>query len=108
MIWSQRQPNDVPQLISLMYFSQSLWKKSAGYSFLSLGRMSSISGTDCSRHESPLEVSSTICHGPIQTAQSEVLKHLQYTDDIIVSGNTMQVFEKGKEIAQILLKLVLT
>ncbi|RMC21621.1 hypothetical protein DUI87_02488 [Hirundo rustica rustica] len=51
--------------------------------------------------------SPTICHGLIQTAleKSEAPEHLQYIDDIIVWGNTAaEVFEKGKEIIQILLE----
>ncbi|KAK4830730.1 hypothetical protein QYF61_013180 [Mycteria americana] len=50
--------------------------------------------------------SPTICHGLIQRAleQGEALEHLQYIDDIIVWGNTAEVFEKGKKIVQILLK----
>ncbi|KFM00506.1 hypothetical protein AS27_06588, partial [Aptenodytes forsteri] len=51
--------------------------------------------------------SPTICHGLIQTAleQGGAPEHLQYIDDIIVWGNTAgEVFEKGKEIVQILLK----
>ncbi|RMB97604.1 hypothetical protein DUI87_25866 [Hirundo rustica rustica] len=51
--------------------------------------------------------SPTICHGLIQTAleKGEALEHLQYIDDIIVWGNTAaEVFEKGKEIIQILLE----
>ncbi|RMB94010.1 hypothetical protein DUI87_29598 [Hirundo rustica rustica] len=50
--------------------------------------------------------SPTIYHGLIQAAleKGEALEHLQYIDDIIVSGNTaMEVFEKG-EIIQILLE----
>ncbi|KFV52866.1 hypothetical protein N328_00545, partial [Gavia stellata] len=49
--------------------------------------------------------SPTICHGLIQAAleQGEGPKHLQYIDDIIVWGNTVEeVFEKGRRIAQIL------
>ncbi|PKU28536.1 endogenous retrovirus group k member 25 pol [Limosa lapponica baueri] len=47
--------------------------------------------------------SPTICHGLIQTVleQDEALEHLQYIDNIIVWGNTVEVFEKGK-IVQIL------
>ena len=51
--------------------------------------------------------SSTICHGPIQTAleQGETPEQLQYIDDIIVWGNTTEkMFEKGKRIIQIFLK----
>ncbi|KAF1449849.1 Retrovirus-related Pol polyprotein from transposon opus, partial [Pygoscelis papua] len=51
--------------------------------------------------------SPTICHGLIQTAleQGGAPEHLQYIDDIIVWGNTAgEVFEKGNEIVQILLK----
>ncbi|KFM13737.1 hypothetical protein AS27_14182, partial [Aptenodytes forsteri] len=51
--------------------------------------------------------SPAVCHGLIQTAleQGGAPEHLQYIDDIIVWGNTAgQVFEKGKEIVQILLK----
>ncbi|RMC19307.1 hypothetical protein DUI87_03915 [Hirundo rustica rustica] len=51
--------------------------------------------------------SPTICHGLIQAAleKGEALEHLQYIDDIIVWGNTAaEVFEKGKEIIQILLE----
>ncbi|KFQ61075.1 hypothetical protein N334_06543, partial [Pelecanus crispus] len=50
--------------------------------------------------------SPTICHGLIQTAleQGEALEHLQYVDDIIVWGNTAEVFEKGKRRVQNLLK----
>ncbi|RMC11058.1 hypothetical protein DUI87_12250 [Hirundo rustica rustica] len=49
--------------------------------------------------------SPTICHRLIQTAleKGEAPEHLQYIDDIIVWGNTAaEVFEKGKEIIQIL------
>ncbi|RMC08867.1 hypothetical protein DUI87_13861 [Hirundo rustica rustica] len=49
----------------------------------------------------------TICHRLIQTAlkKSEAPEHLQYIDDIIVWWNTAaEVFEKGKEIIQILLE----
>ncbi|KQK78875.1 hypothetical protein AAES_109815 [Amazona aestiva] len=51
--------------------------------------------------------SPTICHGLIQTAleQGQAPEHLQYIDDIIVWGDTMEeVFEKGRKIIQILLK----
>ncbi|RMC21390.1 hypothetical protein DUI87_02253 [Hirundo rustica rustica] len=51
--------------------------------------------------------SPTICHGLIQAAleKGEAPEHLQYIDDIIVWGNTtMEVFEKGEKIIQILLK----
>ncbi|RMC04237.1 hypothetical protein DUI87_19056 [Hirundo rustica rustica] len=51
--------------------------------------------------------SPTICHGLIQTAleKDEAPEHLQYTDGIIVRGNTAgEVFEKGEKIIQILLK----
>ncbi|RMC17104.1 hypothetical protein DUI87_05681 [Hirundo rustica rustica] len=51
--------------------------------------------------------SPTICPGLIQTAleKGEAPEHLQYIDDIIVWGNTAaEVFEKGKEIIQILLE----
>ncbi|GAB0206845.1 hypothetical protein GRJ2_003150100 [Grus japonensis] len=51
--------------------------------------------------------SPTICHGLIQTAleKGEAPEHLQYIDDIIVWGNTEEeVFEKGKNIVQILLQ----
>ncbi|RMC01124.1 hypothetical protein DUI87_22390 [Hirundo rustica rustica] len=51
--------------------------------------------------------SPTICHGLIQAAleKGEAPEHLQYIDDIIVWGNTAaEVFEKGKEIIQILLE----
>ncbi|RMC16943.1 hypothetical protein DUI87_06198 [Hirundo rustica rustica] len=54
-----------------------------------------------------VEAQPTICHGLIQAAleKSEALEHLQYIDDIIVWGNTAaEVFEKGKEIIQILLE----
>ncbi|RMB88695.1 hypothetical protein DUI87_34935 [Hirundo rustica rustica] len=54
-----------------------------------------------------VEAQPTICHGLIQAAleKSEALEHLQYIDDIIVGGNTAaEVFEKGKEIIQILLE----
>ncbi|RMC13036.1 hypothetical protein DUI87_10566 [Hirundo rustica rustica] len=47
--------------------------------------------------------SPTICHGLME--KGEALEHLQYIDDIIVWGNTAaEVFEKGKEIIQILLE----
>ncbi|KAK4827160.1 hypothetical protein QYF61_015114 [Mycteria americana] len=52
--------------------------------------------------------SPAICHGLIQTAleQSEAPEHLQYIDDIIVWGNTAEeVFEKGRRIIQMLLKV---
>ncbi|KAK4832852.1 LOW QUALITY PROTEIN: hypothetical protein QYF61_025872 [Mycteria americana] len=52
--------------------------------------------------------SPSICHGLIQMAleQSEAPEHLQYIADIIVWGNTAEVvFEKGKKIDQILLKV---
>ncbi|KAJ7428079.1 hypothetical protein BTVI_01325 [Pitangus sulphuratus] len=47
-----------------------------------------------------------ICHGLIQTAleQGGAPEHLQYIDDIIVWGKTAEVFEKRREIIQILLK----
>ncbi|GAB0210205.1 hypothetical protein GRJ2_003486300 [Grus japonensis] len=51
--------------------------------------------------------SPTICHGLIQTAleKGEAPEHLQYTDDIIIWGNSAEeVSEKGKKIIQILLK----
>ncbi|GAB0206390.1 hypothetical protein GRJ2_003104600 [Grus japonensis] len=52
--------------------------------------------------------SPTICHGLIQSAlgeKGEAPEHLQYIDDIIVWGNSAEeVFEKGKNIVQILLK----
>ncbi|GAB0203820.1 macrophage immunometabolism regulator [Grus japonensis] len=51
--------------------------------------------------------SPTICHGLIQAAleKGEAPEHLQYIDDIIVWGNSAEeVFEKGKEIVQHLLK----
>ncbi|RMC08820.1 hypothetical protein DUI87_15071 [Hirundo rustica rustica] len=51
--------------------------------------------------------SPTICHGLIQAAleKGEAPEHLQCIDDIIVWGNTAaEVFEKGKEIIQILLE----
>ncbi|KFP92738.1 hypothetical protein N329_01682, partial [Haliaeetus albicilla] len=51
--------------------------------------------------------SPTICHGLIQTAlgKGEALEHLQYTDDIIIRGDTAEKgFEKGKKIIQIFLK----
>ncbi|KFQ69001.1 hypothetical protein N335_00691, partial [Phaethon lepturus] len=51
--------------------------------------------------------SPTVCHGLIQTAleQGEAPEHLQYIDDIIMWGNTLEeVFDKGKRIIQILLK----
>ncbi|KAJ7405412.1 hypothetical protein BTVI_69172 [Pitangus sulphuratus] len=53
--------------------------------------------------------SPTICHGLIQTAMEngEAPEHLQYIDDIIAWGNTArEVFEKGEEIIQILLRAV--
>ncbi|TRZ05729.1 hypothetical protein HGM15179_021378 [Zosterops borbonicus] len=49
----------------------------------------------------------TVCHGLIQTAleKGEGPEHLQYIDNIIVWGYTAtEVFEKGEEIIQILLK----
>lgn len=73
-------------------------------SLLSLGGMSSIPGITCSRGENPPGMSSTICHGVIQTARSEIPKQLQNAEDIIASGNTTEFFEKGKKIAQILLE----
>ncbi|GAB0207437.1 hypothetical protein GRJ2_003209300 [Grus japonensis] len=51
--------------------------------------------------------SPTICHGLIQAAleKGEAPEHLQYIDDIIVWGNSAEeVFEKGKNIGQILLQ----
>ncbi|KFZ61203.1 hypothetical protein N338_05809, partial [Podiceps cristatus] len=47
-----------------------------------------------------------ICHGLIQTTleKGEAPEHLQYIDDIIVWGNTAEVFEKGEKIIQILLR----
>ncbi|GAB0210190.1 hypothetical protein GRJ2_003484800 [Grus japonensis] len=51
--------------------------------------------------------SPTICHGLIQTAleKAEAPEHLQYTDDIIVWGNSAEeVSEKGKKLIQILLQ----
>ncbi|PKU32569.1 hypothetical protein llap_17127 [Limosa lapponica baueri] len=51
--------------------------------------------------------SPTVCHGLIQTALEEAgaPEHLQYIDDIIVRGNTAEeVFKKGKQIIEILLK----
>ncbi|GAB0177991.1 macrophage immunometabolism regulator [Grus japonensis] len=51
--------------------------------------------------------SPTICHGLIQIALEwgEALEHLQYSDDIIIWGNTAEVVsEKGTKIVQILLK----
>ncbi|KFV18712.1 hypothetical protein N340_13797, partial [Tauraco erythrolophus] len=50
--------------------------------------------------------SPTICHGLIQTTleQGEDPEHSQYIDDIIVWGNTAEVFKKGEKIIQILLK----
>ena len=51
--------------------------------------------------------SPTICHGLIQAAleQGGAPEHLQYIDDIIVWGNTAkEVFEKGEQIIQILLR----
>ncbi|KAK4813981.1 hypothetical protein QYF61_003814 [Mycteria americana] len=51
--------------------------------------------------------SPTICHGLIQMALEwgGAPEHLQYIDDIIVWSNTAaEVFEKGKQIVQILLK----
>ncbi|KAJ7425394.1 hypothetical protein BTVI_03087 [Pitangus sulphuratus] len=51
--------------------------------------------------------SPTICHGLIQATleKGEAPEHIQYIDDIIVWGDTAEeVFEKGKEIIQILLK----
>ena len=47
-----------------------------------------------------------ICHGLIQTTleQTGASKHLQYIDDIVVWGDTIEeVFEKGEQIIQILL-----
>ena len=49
----------------------------------------------------------TICHGLIQTVleQGSAPEHLQYTDDIVVWGDTAEdVFEKGEQIIQILLQ----
>ncbi|GAB0210126.1 hypothetical protein GRJ2_003478400 [Grus japonensis] len=49
----------------------------------------------------------TICHGLIQSAleQGEAPEHLQYIGEIIIWVQTLEdVFEKGKKIAQILLK----
>ncbi|KFZ46431.1 hypothetical protein N321_05381, partial [Antrostomus carolinensis] len=50
--------------------------------------------------------SPTICHTLIQTVleQGGAPEHLQYIDDIIVWGNTGEVFEKGEEVIQILLR----
>jgi len=51
--------------------------------------------------------SPTICHGLILTAleKGEAPEQLQYIDDIIVWGDTVEeVFEKGEKIVQILLK----
>ena len=51
--------------------------------------------------------SPSICHGLMQAAleKGEAPEHLQYIDDIIVWGNmTMEVFEKGERIIQILLE----
>ncbi|GAB0210193.1 hypothetical protein GRJ2_003485100 [Grus japonensis] len=51
--------------------------------------------------------SPTICHGLIQTAleKGEAPEHLQYTDDIIIWGNSAEeVSEKGKKLIQILLQ----
>ncbi|KGL87505.1 hypothetical protein N301_02061, partial [Charadrius vociferus] len=48
----------------------------------------------------------TICHGLIQTALEKggAPEHLQYIDDIVVWGNTAEVFEKGEKVIQILLE----
>ncbi|RMC18976.1 hypothetical protein DUI87_03575 [Hirundo rustica rustica] len=51
--------------------------------------------------------SPTICHGLVQAAleKGEAPEHLQYIDDSIVWKNTaMEVFEKGENIIQSLLK----
>ncbi|PKU31252.1 hypothetical protein llap_18445 [Limosa lapponica baueri] len=50
--------------------------------------------------------SPTICHGLIQTALEKGgdPEHLQYIDDIIVWGDTAEVFEKGEKVIQILLE----
>ncbi|PKU33003.1 hypothetical protein llap_16693 [Limosa lapponica baueri] len=51
--------------------------------------------------------STTVCHGLIQTALEKGgdPEHLQYIDDIIVWGNrAAEVFKKGKEVIEILLK----
>ncbi|GAB0209788.1 hypothetical protein GRJ2_003444500 [Grus japonensis] len=51
--------------------------------------------------------SPTICHGLVQTAlqKGEAPEHLQYIEDIIVWGNSVEEdSEKGKKIIQILLK----
>ncbi|KAJ7412570.1 hypothetical protein BTVI_45972 [Pitangus sulphuratus] len=60
-------------------------------------------GTDCTRDGN----SPTICHGLVQATleNCEAPEHLQYINDIIVWGNTAEeVFEKGENIIQILLK----
>ncbi|KAK4817256.1 hypothetical protein QYF61_005469 [Mycteria americana] len=91
------------QLISLMCFSQSLWQQSAGQFVFIWGGIQYIWNRLLQRGKH----SPTICHGLIQTAleQGEAPEHLQYSDDIIVWGNTAaEVFEKGKKIIQILLK----
>ncbi|RMC20758.1 hypothetical protein DUI87_01610 [Hirundo rustica rustica] len=78
--------------------------QNAGLSLPSHGGESSTPGTNCPQE---WKHSPTICHGLIQTAleKSEAPEHLQYIDDIIVWGNTAaEVFEKGKEIIQILLE----
>ena len=92
----------MPRLILPTHFSPSLWQQNAGHSLFLPGRVSNTPGIDRPRGGN----SPTICHGLIQTAleQGEALEHLQYTDDIIIWGNTAEVFEKGEKIIQILLR----
>ncbi|KAJ7400181.1 hypothetical protein BTVI_107632 [Pitangus sulphuratus] len=50
--------------------------------------------------------SPTICHGLIQATleKGKAPEHIQYIDDIIVWGDTAEIFNKEKKIIQILLK----
>ncbi|PKU35459.1 hypothetical protein llap_14243 [Limosa lapponica baueri] len=93
----------MPQLISLMHSSRSLWQQSAGHSLLSLGGAFSTPGIDCPRGGN----SPAVCHGLIQTAleQGEAPEHLQCIGNNIIWGNTAEkVSEKGNKTVQILLR----
>lgn len=92
----------VPQLILLLCFSQSLWQQSADCSLLLFAPASS---STWNRLPVGRKHSHIICHGLIKTVleQGEALEHLQCVNTVS-RGNTAEVFEKRKQIIQILLK----
>lgn len=91
----------MPQFISLMCFSQSLWKQSADHGSPSPRAAPSTPGDDCPRDRNTALLSAMGCVSALD--RGETAEHLWDIDNITMYNNP-EVIQKGKQIVKIHMK----